>query len=58
MNLPFFQLFSLFRAAPEAYGSSRARGRTGAVAASLSHSNMLCEPHLQPILQLTAMQEP
>ena len=34
----FLFLFYLFRAAPVAYGSSQARGRTGAAAASLHHS--------------------
>ena len=44
-------------AAPAAYGSSQARGRIGAVAASLcqSHSNAGSEPRLQPTPQLTAM---
>jgi len=31
-----------------AYGSSQARGRIGATAASLGHSNMGFDPHLQP----------
>ena len=45
-SLPFS--FLLFRAAPGAYGGSQARGRIGAVAASLrhSHSNVRSEPHL------------
>ena len=34
----FFCLLSFFRAAPEAYGGSRARGRIGAVAAGLCQS--------------------
>ena len=40
-----------------AYGSSQARGRTGAAAASLhhSHSNAGSEPRLQPTPQLMAM---
>ena len=43
-------------AAPEAYGGSQARGRTGAIAASLcqSHSDAGSKPHLQPPPQLTA----
>ena len=47
----FFFLFCLFRAAPAADGSSRARGQTGAAAASLHHnqSNAGSEPHLRPI---------
>ena len=36
-NNSFF-LFCLFRAAPAAYGGSQARGRIGAVAAGLHHS--------------------
>ena len=37
--------FLLFKTAPAAYGSSQARGRTGATAAGLhhSHSNLLSE---------------
>ena len=47
--------FCLFRAAPTAYGSSKARGRIGATAASLhhSHSNTRSEPILWPTPQLT-----
>ena len=45
-----------------AYGSSPARGRIGAVAASLhlshSNSNLGYEPCLQPILQLMATPDP
>ena len=45
----------LYKATPEAYGSSQARGQNGATAASLchSHSNMESEQHLQPTPQLT-----
>ena len=52
-----FCLFAFSRAAPVAYGVSRARGLIGAVAASLhhSHSNVRSEPHLPPTPQLTAM---
>ena len=41
-ELPSLSLFLLFRATPVAYGSSQARGPTGAAAAGLhhSHSNM------------------
>ena len=55
----FFFLF-LFRAAPMPYGSSQARGRSGATAADLhhSHSNMGSEPHLQPTPQVTATPDP
>ena len=43
-----FFFFVFFRAASTAYGGSQARGRIGAVAASLhhSHSNAGPEPHL------------
>ena len=46
----------LFRAAPEAYGGSQARGGIGVVAAGLRHSrsNAGSEPYLRPIPQLTA----
>ena len=46
-----------FRAAPKACGSSRARGQTGAAAASPhhSHSNTSAKQHLQLTPQLTAM---
>ena len=41
-------LFCPFRAVPAAYGGSQARGRIGAIAASLlqSHSNTRSEPRL------------
>ena len=41
---------------PVAYGSSQARSRIGAAAASLhhSHSNAISEPRLQPTPQLMA----
>ena len=50
----------LFRATLAAYGSSQARGQTGARAAGLhqSHSNARSVLRLQPTLQLTAMQDP
>ena len=53
----FFSL--LFRAAPVAYGSSWARGRTRAAAASLchSHSNSRSEPCLQSAPQLMILEE-
>ena len=63
----FFKIFIylfiyllLFKAAPAAYGSSQARGRIGAVAASLDHSHTeagseLC---LRPTPQLTATLDP
>ena len=45
-----------FRATPEVYGSSQARGSIGAAAAGLhhSHSNTRSEPCLQPTLQREA----
>ena len=49
----------LFRAAPAAYGGSRARGGIGAVAAGLrhSHSNSGSKPHLRPTPQLSATRD-
>jgi len=56
----FLFLFLLFRAIPEAYGSSQARGQIGAAAAGLnhSHSHTGSEPHLRPTTQLTATLDP
>ena len=56
--LMFFIFF--FRAEPEAYGSSQARGQTRAIATGLphSHSNMRSEPCLQTIPQLKATLDP
>ena len=56
----FIYLFVLFRAIPEAYVGSKARGLIRAVAAGLrhSHGNARSEPHLQPTPQLTATQDP
>ena len=53
-------LFAFSRATPVAYGGFQARGLIGAVATGLhqSHSNAGCEPHLQPIPQLTATPDP
>ena len=47
-------------AAPAAYGSSQARGRIGATAAGLHHSqgNTGYKMHLRPIAQLMAMPDP
>ena len=52
--------FLLFKPAPEAYGSSRARGQIGVTATSLghSHSNAGGEPHLRPTPQLMTMLDP
>ena len=60
MSQIFFFVFGLFRAAPMAYGGSQARGRIGAVAASLhqSHSDARSELRLQPTPQLMAMPDP
>ena len=41
-----FFVFCLFRAAPAACGGSQVRGLTRAVAASLCHSSVRCEPRL------------
>ena len=56
----FFCLFAISWATPAAYGGSQARGRIGAVAASLcqSHSNWGSEPHLRPTPQLMATPDP
>ena len=56
----FFCLFAISWAAPAAYGSSQARGRIGAVAASLcsSRSNVRSKLCLQPTPQRTAMLDP
>ena len=43
-----FSLLTYKHGRPVAYGSSQARGRIGATAASLGHSNMGFDPHLQP----------
>ena len=40
----FIYLFLSFRAAPEAYGSSHARGQIGSVAVSLCHSSQILNP--------------
>ena len=55
-----FCFFAISWAAPVAYGVSQARGRIGAVAASLhqSHSNSGSEPRLQPTPQLSATPDP
>ena len=57
---PFlFFFFCLFRAAHMVYGGSQARGRIGAVSASLchSHSNTRYELYLRPTPQLMAMSD-
>ena len=51
-------LFFFFRAVLVAYGSSQARVWIWALAATLHHSHMGSEPHLQPTPQLKATQDP
>ena len=55
-----FLFVCFFRATPKAYGSSQARGRTGAGAAGLHHndSNVRSKPSLWPTPQLTATPNP
>ena len=50
MDFYFLIFWSLFRAAPVAYGGSQARGGIGAVATGLrhSHSSLGSELHLRP----------
>ena len=52
--------FLLFRATPEVYGDSQARGPIGSTAAGLrqSHSNARSDPGLRPTPQLTATPDP
>ena len=52
-----FIYFCCFRATPEVYGSSQAKGPIGAAAAGLnhSHSNVSSELRLQSTPQLTTM---
>ena len=56
----FLFVFLSFRAAPVAYGGSKARGLIRTVAAGLhpNHSNMGPEPRLRPTPQLTALPDP
>ena len=55
-----FLSFCLFRAAPEAYEGSQARGPIRAVVIGLrhSHSNTRSKPSLRPTPQLMATQDP
>ena len=58
IGMHIFFFFWLFRATPEAYGVSQARGQIrGATTAGLCHSqsNAGSEPRLQPTPQLIAM---
>ena len=59
-EMKLLSFFGLFRAVPTAYGSSQARGRIRATAATLhhSHSNSRSEPRLCPPPQLTATSDP
>ena len=50
--------FFILRPATTPYGSSKARGQIRAMAASLCHSNVESEPHLQPTPRLTATLDP
>ena len=54
---PFFFLFT---PAPVAYGNFQARGQIGTAATGPghSHSNAGSEPHLQPMLHLSATADP
>ena len=56
----FFCLLFFLGPHPQQYGGSKAKGRIGAVVASLcqSHSNARAKPRLQPIPQLTARLDP
>ena len=56
----FLFVFVFSRAAPAAHGGSQAKGRIGAVAASLHHSrsNAGSELRLQPTPQLRAASDP
>ena len=56
----YFCLFAISWAVPAAYGGSQARGRIGAVAASLRHSHSIVgsEPRLQSTPQLMATADP
>ena len=56
----FFFVFYLFRAAPMAYGGSKARGPFGAGAAGLRHSHSISGPelHQQSIPPLAALPDP
>ena len=49
-----------FTGTPAAYGSSHARGGTGASVAGIchNHSNAISKPHLQPTPGLVAMLDP
>ena len=48
----------LFRGEPVACEGAQARGRIGAVASGLRHSNARSEPCLQPTPQLMATPDP
>ena len=56
----FLSLLLLFRAAPEAYGGSQARGQIRAAATGLCHSqsHARSQPSLRPTPQLTALPDP
>ena len=59
VKITFF-FFFFFRATPETYGRSQARGQIKAVAAGLHHSHSIdgSEPDLWPTPQLPAVPDP
>ena len=57
-KLDILIFFFLFMAVPVAYGSFQTRDQIGAAAAGPHLSNPGSEPHLRPMLQLGAMQDP
>ena len=60
MNKYSLSFFFLFRAIPLTYGSSQAKGRTGATAAGLhhSHSNVVSQPTLLPPMETIFLKPP
>ena len=60
LDLRFVFVFAFLGAAPEAYGSSQARGQIVAAASSLhcSHGNVGSELRLRPTPQLTVTTDP
>ena len=54
----YYYIFLTFRAAPVAYGSSQARDRVGAVAASHNHSKARSRLCLRSTAKLRAMPDP
>ena len=58
LKIIFFFFFCHLTATPMTYGSSRAKGWTGAAIACLCYSNARSEPCLWPTLLLTATPDP